>query len=120
MKKLALLLFISALLYGCGSSGSNKKSNSPTSFATCDEFTEYAKWFNYSDLKAKWGEGQIGEPWDASATGELDMMVSVTWSNVTCNGKPAKIDFINSHSSVSDAFSKSPSSFFGIVCDDYK
>ncbi|MDP2386452.1 MAG: hypothetical protein Q8M29_08775 [Bacteroidota bacterium] len=123
MKKLALLLLITILLFGCGSKSSKSSSDSnetPTNFTTCDELNSFVQYYSYSDLKAKWGEGKIDEPWDESGVGEMKMKVNVTWSNILCNGKPVTIMFTNAHSGIADAFEKTPNLFDGIFCDNYK
>ena len=64
---------------------------------------------SYDDLKAEWGNGTVGTPWDASGVGkEMDFEVSVYWENVKCEGSPIKITFQNNCTSVKDLLTPTP------------
>ena len=118
-----LILFIVVFGVFVFSKYSNNKNNSSssinsggkkTSFDNCIELVEYTRYKTYSDLKSEWGEGNIGEPWDASAVGDLNMKVKVRWSNIKCNGNTVEIMFVNGN-----IIDKMPTSYDGIFCDAY-
>lgn len=119
-KTIGSTLIISAFLFLAFGSGNDKPKEIKTSFQNCDELLEYVRYTSYSSLKSDWGEGNIGEPRDASSVGDLDMEVNVKWNNVKCNGKPVEITFKNRFTGLSDAFSKDPGNFQSVYCGDYE
>lgn len=93
---------------GNGSGKNFKEEKDNKTFATKEELWDFIKNYRYENLKQIWGEGEVGEPWDASGIGELRMRISVKWKDVKCMGKSVKIDFKNDFLEIKDAFDKSP------------
>lgn len=119
-KSIGSTLIVGAFLFLAFGSGDGESKEVKTSFKNCDELLEYVRYTSYSSLKSDWGEGNIGEPWDASAVGDLNMQVTVKWSNVKCNGKPVELKFKNRFLGLSDAFDKDPGDFESVYCGDYE
>lgn len=110
------ICIIPPLIFG----GDDKSNSIKTSFNNCSELARYVNSRRYSVLEAQWGSGNVGEPWDASAVGELKMKVNVTWTNIKCNGKPVNLTFENRHLGISDAFDKMPRGTSAPNCSDYE
>lgn len=90
----------------------NSQKVAKTNFNSYEELHAYTQNESYSTLKSLWGEGSIGQPWDASGVGELNVMLKVTWNNIIYKGKPLVVIY----KSPID-FSKTPEAFYAI--DNY-
>lgn len=114
LKKIIILTAIIGSLFSCNR---NQNSNSnpvesvekKTSFQSFEELDSYTHDKSYEKLKSLWGEGEMGEPWDASGVGELNVRMKITWKNVKYKGKPIVVEY----KSPVD-FSKQPLDFIAI------
>lgn len=97
-------------------SNTDSEPTSKTNFNNCDEVVTYVSGLSYSTIVSKWGEGSIGEPWNANAgVGEIDVRVNITWNNVKCNGKSVVLTF-----HCPENFSKSPYGNSSVPCYEFQ
>ena len=88
-----------------------------TNFTNCKELYNYVKDENYNSLEKLWGTATLGEPWDASAVGELRMRIYATWYNVKINGQAVSLKFENRYYDLTDVMDKNPTKFIATECN---
>lgn len=109
-----LFILLLSFSIGCNNSKTDKQK---TEWTNCDELIEYIRYSPYRGIANDFGTGVIGEPYDASGVGELNMLVKVKFPKIKLNGKPLVVIFENSHLGIADAFEKNPGRFHAVECN---
>lgn len=118
---LLILLLISTfgLTNACKQSENGKEETNKikTEWTDCQELIEFIRYSTYDGVASSFGDNTIGEPWDASGVGEMDMMVEVRFNKIKLNGKPLVVIYKNSFYELGDAFKKNPLQFSAVKCN---
>jgi len=91
------LIILSMIFLAFGSDDSNdSKTNSSessgpkTEFASKEEFYDFVRFYNYSDLVKKWGEADYkSKPWNSSggtSADDKDFRITCRWNKIKVSG----------------------------------
>ena len=116
---ITLLISTFGLTNACKQSENGKEETNKikTEWTDCQELIEFIRYSTYDGVASSFGDNTIGEPWDASGVGEMDMMVEVRFNKIKLNGKPLVVIYKNSFHELGDAFKKNPLQFWSVKCD---